>query len=58
MSNVSVTNACAKDNGGCEQYCMHLGNNKVRCTCMLSRVASDGRSCEGKFQSVRMQFFA
>ncbi|XP_077867776.1 low-density lipoprotein receptor-related protein 1-like, partial [Saccoglossus kowalevskii] len=42
------TNLCSEsnNNGGCEQLCFYLGNNKRKCTCAHGKLAEDGVSCE------------
>jgi hypothetical protein len=39
---------CAEDNGGCKELCLYVGSNKVNCACSYSKLAADGKSCEGK----------
>ncbi|XP_060065626.1 low-density lipoprotein receptor-related protein 1-like [Ylistrum balloti] len=40
-------NPCRVDNGGCQEFCFHIGNNVVSCNCSYGKVGSDGKSCEG-----------
>jgi hypothetical protein len=42
------SNLCAEDNGGCKELCLYVGSNKVNCACSYSKLAADGKSCEGK----------
>ncbi|KAI2650473.1 Low-density lipoprotein receptor-related protein 1B [Labeo rohita] len=39
------TNACSKANGGCQQLCFYLGNNRKQCACAHGYLAQDGLRC-------------
>uniref|UniRef100_A0A8C2AJR3 Low density lipoprotein receptor-related protein 1Ba n=1 Tax=Cyprinus carpio TaxID=7962 RepID=A0A8C2AJR3_CYPCA len=39
------TNACSRANGGCQQLCFYLGNNRKTCACAHGYLAQDGLSC-------------
>lgn len=40
-------NPCVKDNGGCQDLCLHLGvTGKRRCICSHGKLKSDGLTCE------------
>ncbi|XP_021325253.1 low-density lipoprotein receptor-related protein 1B isoform X1 [Danio rerio] len=39
------TNACSKSNGGCQQLCFYLGNNRKTCACAHGYLAQDGLRC-------------
>lgn len=39
------TNACANNNGGCQELCLFNGTNAV-CACSHGRVAADHKTCE------------
>lgn len=38
------SNACSKDNGGCEELCLFNGTHPI-CACAHGMVASDGKKC-------------
>ncbi|XP_021351873.1 prolow-density lipoprotein receptor-related protein 1-like isoform X3 [Mizuhopecten yessoensis] len=40
-------NPCSVDNGGCQEFCFHVGNSVVSCNCSYGKVGSDGKTCEG-----------
>ncbi|XP_037542041.1 low-density lipoprotein receptor-related protein 1B [Nematolebias whitei] len=40
------TNPCARNNGGCQQLCFHLGSGRRTCSCAHGRLADDGFACE------------
>uniref|UniRef100_A0A672N2Q2 Low-density lipoprotein receptor-related protein 1B-like n=1 Tax=Sinocyclocheilus grahami TaxID=75366 RepID=A0A672N2Q2_SINGR len=39
------TNACSRANGGCQQLCFYLGNNRKTCACAHGYLAQDGLHC-------------
>ncbi|XP_016379393.1 low-density lipoprotein receptor-related protein 1B-like, partial [Sinocyclocheilus rhinocerous] len=39
------TNACSRANGGCQQLCFYLGNNRKTCACAHGYLAQDGLRC-------------
>lgn len=42
----SGSNACAEKNGGCAQFCFHMGEGRVKCSCAFSRLMEDRKNCE------------
>lgn len=40
-----TTNACAENNGGCQELCLYNGTNPI-CACSHGRVAADAKTCE------------
>uniref|UniRef100_A0A671SCE3 Low density lipoprotein receptor-related protein 1Ba n=1 Tax=Sinocyclocheilus anshuiensis TaxID=1608454 RepID=A0A671SCE3_9TELE len=39
------TNSCSRANGGCQQLCFYLGNNRKTCACAHGHLAQDGLRC-------------
>ncbi|XP_026091548.1 low-density lipoprotein receptor-related protein 1B [Carassius auratus] len=39
------TNTCSRANGGCQQLCFYLGNNRKTCACAHGYLAQDGLRC-------------
>ncbi|KAG9261064.1 low-density lipoprotein receptor-related protein 1B-like [Astyanax mexicanus] len=39
------TNPCGRGNGGCEQLCFYLGENRKSCSCSHGYLAQDGLRC-------------
>ncbi|XP_028847177.1 LOW QUALITY PROTEIN: low-density lipoprotein receptor-related protein 1B-like [Denticeps clupeoides] len=39
------TNPCARNNGGCQQLCFHLGSGRRTCSCAHGYLAEDGFAC-------------
>ncbi|KAL0160487.1 hypothetical protein M9458_044212, partial [Cirrhinus mrigala] len=51
------TNACSRANGGCQQLCFYLGNNRKTCACAHGYLAQDGLRCnryEGYLLSIHL----
>ncbi|KAM9485972.1 low-density lipoprotein receptor-related protein 1B [Clarias gariepinus] len=40
------TNPCARNNGGCQQLCFHLGSGRRTCSCAHGYLAEDGFACQ------------
>uniref|UniRef100_A0A669F8X1 LDL receptor related protein 1 n=1 Tax=Oreochromis niloticus TaxID=8128 RepID=A0A669F8X1_ORENI len=43
--NLSGTNVCKENNGGCQQLCLYRGKGQRTCACAHGMLAEDGRSC-------------
>uniref|UniRef100_A0A3B1JND8 LDL receptor related protein 1B n=1 Tax=Astyanax mexicanus TaxID=7994 RepID=A0A3B1JND8_ASTMX len=39
------TNPCGRSNGGCEQLCFYMGENRKSCSCSHGYLAQDGLRC-------------
>uniref|UniRef100_A0A914CDN1 EGF-like domain-containing protein n=1 Tax=Acrobeloides nanus TaxID=290746 RepID=A0A914CDN1_9BILA len=46
IENDETTNPCAKENGGCQQFCFHIGQTHPKCACVYSKLSPNGKTCE------------
>jgi low-density lipoprotein receptor-related protein 1 (alpha-2-macroglobulin receptor) len=52
------TNACAVNNGGCQELCLFNGTHPV-CACAHGKITSkDGKTCEGREPSIIFNFYS